>query len=251
MKVNLTKILPDLNAIIAYADAVSVGAKSGCIIHVVMKTSFEPQGAIVYFANDMNSVYGQYAHHGSLEDCDIAFRSNLFPDVPKGTMRMEAVREGVRFEWKKRGIDKSIIIPRESEIQSIVERAFERDWEWDNQVNVTERIFAAFEKDIGVSELSVSSKNIKVRQFKPTGEEEHENIYDFKTTAKGWGSMEAGGSVEEKSVTINTVDFIRLASLTGDEDFKMSINGDKPLCASVQMKDGTLKIMLSHMKYRL
>ena len=248
MKVNLTRILPDLNAIMAYADAVSVGAKSGCIVHIVKQ---DPQWPIIYFANDMNSVYGQYVYSGSLEECDIAFRSNLFPEVPKGTLYMESTRDGVRFEWKKKGINKSVTIPRESEIQSIVEKALERDYSVENKVNITERIFAAFEKGIGVSELSVSPKSIEVKQFKPTGEESHANIYDFKTTAKGWGAMESSGSVEEKSVTVNTSDFIKLVNLTGNEDFHVSINGDSPLCVSLQMNEGLMKVMLAHMVYRL
>lgn len=249
MKVNLTKILPDLNAIMAYADAVSVGAKSGCIIHIVRQ---DPQWPIIYFANDMNSVYGQYVHSGPLEECDVAFRSNLFPAVPKGTLFMESTREGVQFEWKKKGIKKTTTIPRESEIQSIVEKALERDYSMDNKVNVTENIFAAFEKEISVSELSVSSKDIEIIQFKPTGEESHVNTYDFKTTAKGWGVMESSGDIEEKSVTINTSDFIRLVNLTGSDDFKISINGERRvLCISVRMEQGLLKVMLSHMVYRL
>lgn len=248
MKVNLTKILPDLNAIMAYADSVSVGAKSGCIIHIVKQ---DPQWPIVYFANDMNSVYGEYVHSGPLEECDVAFRSNLFPDVSKGTMFMESTRDGVKFDWKKKGIDKSVIIPRESEIQSIVKKAIERDFSVDNKVNVTERIFAAFDKDIGVSELLVSPQNIKVKQFKPTGEESYVNTYDFATTAKGWGSMESEGDVEEKSVTIKTSDFTNLVNITGTDDFRVSVNGDKPLCVSLQMNDGTIQMMLSHMIYRL
>ena len=248
MKVNLTKILPDLNAIMAYADAVSVGAKSGCIIHIVKR---DPQWPIIYFANDMNSVYGSYVHSGPLEECDIAFRSNLFPDVSKGTMIMESTRDGVQFEWRKKGIRKTVTIPRESEIQSIVEKALERDYSVDNKVNITDSIFAAFEKEIGVSELSVSSKNIKVKQFKPTGEESYENTYDFRTTAKGWASMVSAGKVKKKSVTINTSDFIKLVNLTGNEDFKMSINGDSPLCISAQLNEGSIKLMLAHMVYRL
>jgi hypothetical protein len=248
MKIDLTSILPDLNAIIAYADAVSVGAKSGCIIHIIKKA---PQVPMVYLANDMNTVYGKFAIRGAMDECDIAFRSHLFPEITNGSITIEATREGVVFNWKKQGIDKSALIPRESEIQSIVNKAFERDWSWDNHVNLTSRIFAAFEKDIGVAELKVSPRNVKVIQFKPNGEEKFEHVYDFKTSAKGWGAMESSGKLVEKSVTLNTLDFTKISLLTGDNDFGISINGQKPLCVSIAMDTGTLQLMLSHMVYRL
>jgi hypothetical protein len=247
MKIDLQKLLNDLNSIVAFADKVSVGAKSGCIVHLVKQ---DPQWPIIYFANDMNSVYGKYVHSGGIPDCDIAFRSHLFPDVRKPPFSVDLTREGVGFYWKKKGIDKSVIIPRENEIQSIVDKAFDRDFDMSNKVKVHADFLSAFE-NIGVSELIVNPQRLLVKQFKPTGEESYEITYDFKGSAKGWDAMVVDEDIEENAVTVNTGDVTSIGYLTGDE-FHVSINGeDKPLCVSMTMENGTLQLMFSHMVYRL